>query len=73
MTKFAMFTEQACTLQSMAIFRGSFLFLRALFYFRGFFLLHFGGEIARSPRVIFSLLESMENIHYFTYIPVPLM
>ena len=40
---------QAFTLQSMAIFRGSFLI------FEGSFL-HFGGEIAGSPRVIFSLL-----------------
>ena len=43
LTKSATMNEQAFTLQSMAIFRGSFL--------------HFGGEIARSPSVIFSLAE----------------
>ena len=39
--------KQAFTLQSMAIFRGSFFYI-----FEGSFL-HFGGKIAWSPRVMF--------------------
>ena len=37
-----------------------------LFYFRGLFFLHFGSEIARSPRVIFSLVYLLTPLLQFS-------